>query len=58
MKVFVSYNDVLKGKTKIVEGIFDLIKLEDNYIKIQSKENIMFIPYQRVNKIKMKRRKI
>jgi sporulation protein YlmC with PRC-barrel domain len=49
--IWVSYLDD-DGKT--VEGYFPLIKETAYSIKIQSKKNIITIPFQRINKIKEK----
>ena len=51
-KVFISYND----KEKMVDGYFVLVEQTSNYIKIKSKNNIVTIPYHKINKIKVKQK--
>lgn len=50
MKAYISYQE--EGRS--IEGLFDLIEQTSNYIKIKSNENIIIIPYHKVNKIKFK----
>jgi len=49
-QVFVDYQD--EGKN--VKGTFELIEQKDNYIRIRSNENIITIPYHKINKLKEK----
>ena len=49
-KVWISFQD--EGRE--IKGYFDLVEQTDSYVKIQSKENIILIPYHRINKIKLK----
>ena len=49
-KIWISYNDENDEKR---EGFFRLIQETKNYIKIlSSKNNILTIPFHRINKIK------
>ena len=49
-KVYIDYND--EGKN--VKGYFDLIEQTANYVKIKSNENVLTIPYHKINKLKEK----
>lgn len=51
MKAFISYID--DGKE--IEGNFELIEENINYIKIKTRTNQLIIPYHKVNKIKIRR---
>jgi hypothetical protein len=48
-KVFISFQD---ENNKKIEGYFELIDKTINYIKIKSYDNLLTIPYHRINKIK------
>ena len=50
MKAYISFEE--DGKT--VEGMFEIVEQEKNYIKLKSKQNILILPYQKINKIKIK----
>lgn len=50
-KAFVSYRD---ENNKLIEGIFNNVRIEDDYLYIESKQNSNWIPRERVNKIKRK----
>jgi hypothetical protein len=50
-KVFISFRD---EKNIVVDGYFELIEQTNSYVKIKSNDNIITIPYHRVNKIKEK----
>lgn len=50
-KAYVNYTD---EEGKIVKGTFELIEQKDNYVKIKSNENILTIPYHKLNKLKEK----
>jgi len=49
-KVWISFEDD-GHKT---EGFFELIEQTANYVKIKSGNNILIIPFHKVNKIKLK----
>jgi sporulation protein YlmC with PRC-barrel domain len=50
-KVFISFRD---EKNIVVDGYFELIEQTDSYVKIKSNDNIITIPYHKINKIKEK----
>ena len=50
MKAYISYEE--NGKT--IEGMFELVEQTNNYVKIKSNQNIITIPYHKINKIKTK----
>lgn len=50
MKAFISYKE---GK-ETIEGIFELVEQTPNYIKFRSKDNIITVPYHKINKVKIK----
>lgn len=50
MKAFISYMD----DDREIKGMFDLVEQTPNYIKIKSNNNIITIPYHKVNKVKLK----
>jgi len=48
--IWISYND--EGRE--VRGYFKLIEQTENYVKIESANNILTIPFRNINKIKEK----
>lgn len=48
-RVFVSF---VNDDGKVTEGYFDLLEQTINYIKIQTGNSILTIPYHRINKVK------
>ncbi len=52
-KAFVSYQE--DGET--IEGTFNLVEQTTNYIRIESGQNEITIPYHKLNKLKIKKMK-
>lgn len=50
-KAFVSYRD---EDNILIEGMFDNVAIEDDYLYIESPQNAIWIPREKVNKIKRK----
>ena len=48
-EIWISYIDDLGQEVK---GFFKLVEQSENYIKIKSGQNILTIPYHKINKIK------
>lgn len=48
-KIWISFQDENNEK---IEGYFDLMQESINYIKIRTQNNILTIPYHKINKIK------
>lgn len=48
-KAFVSFKD---ENGKLIEGIFDNVKIVEDYLYIESSKNSNWIPREKVNKIK------
>ena len=49
-QAFIEYLD----GDEIIKGNFEVIEQKPNFIKIKSKQNILILPYHRINKIKLK----